>query len=200
MKLLKEELSSGVESSYGVKSRRWVNSNQQNIEHVISSSSLFHRLVTAVFDVRFQPRHGVEVSVERSITAVGVAANSHELGVGDLDVSGESYLTPVSWFIIVLPYHLQYATRFNKWSTASRSVQSFLHSSRQKVHILYNGPPLPSVPPSKFPFRRRHRGPIHASLDPPEPTTQTASRSVQRFLQGSLTDRPTDRQTTLLSL
>ena len=27
--------------------------------------------------------------------------------------------------------------------TASRSIQSFLHSSRQSVRIFYNGPPLP---------------------------------------------------------
>jgi len=41
----------------------------------------------------------------------------------------------------------------------------------------------------------------HSSLGPPESSTQTASRSVQLFLQGSLlwqtdsrqTDRPTDR-------
>jgi len=39
---------------------------------------------------------------------------------------------------------------------------------------------------------------IHGSLGPPESTTQTASRSVQPFLQGSLvwqTDRPTDHAT-----
>ena len=37
---------------------------------------------------------------------------------------------------------------------------------------------------------------IHGFLGPPESSTQTASRSVQQFLQGSLlwqTDRPTDR-------
>jgi len=43
----------------------------------------------------------------------------------------------------------------------------------------------------------------HDSLAPPEFLTQTASRSVQLFLQGSLlwqTDRQTDRQTMLLGL
>jgi len=42
---------------------------------------------------------------------------------------------------------------------------------------------------------------IHSSLGPPESSTQTASRSVQPFLQCSLvwqTDQHTDRQTTLL--
>ena len=33
------------------------------------------------------------------------------------------------------------------------------------------------------------------SLGPPESSTQTASRSLQPFLQGSLGDRPTDRLT-----
>jgi len=37
----------------------------------------------------------------------------------------------------------------SKSRTASRSVQPFLHSSRQRVPILYNGPPLF---PSKFPI------------------------------------------------
>ena len=32
-------------------------------------------------------------------------------------------------------------------------------------------------------------------LGPPESSTQTASRSLQPFLQGSLGDRPTDRLT-----
>jgi len=39
---------------------------------------------------------------------------------------------------------------------------------------------------------------IHGPFSPPMSSTQTASRSVQPFLQGSLvwqTDRPTDRQT-----
>jgi len=39
---------------------------------------------------------------------------------------------------------------------------------------------------------------IHDSLGPPESLTQTASRSVQPFLQGLLvrsTDRPTDHAT-----
>jgi len=41
-------------------------------------------------------------------------------------------------------------------------------------------------------------GPLYVtdvSLDPPESSTQTTSRSLQLFLQGSLGDRPTDRPT-----
>ena len=41
-------------------------------------------------------------------------------------------------------------------------------------------------------------GPLYAtyvSLSPPESSTQTASRLLQSFLQGSLGDRPTDRPT-----
>jgi len=63
---------------------------------------------------------------------------------------------------------------------ASWSVQLFLHSSRQTVLILYNGPP---IPPKNCPFPRLS-GPhlIRGSLGPSESTTQTASRSVQPFL------------------
>ena len=41
-------------------------------------------------------------------------------------------------------------------------------------------------------------GPLYAtgvSLGPPESSTQTTSRSLQLFLQGSLGDKPTDRPT-----
>ena len=64
--------------------------------------------------------------------------------------------------------------------TASRSVQPFLHSSAQRVPILYNGRPLCA---SKLPLRMDPNltqwflGPTS-----PESTTQTASRSASRFL------------------
>jgi len=133
----------------------------------------------------------------------------------------------------------------------SRLVQSFLHSSWQRVPILCNGPPLfpplkliapslgvsgphpiviPWANPSPQPkwhlnrfscFCTPHRGVslcalqwaaplpvkipppvvdldphlIHGSSGPLESSTQTASRSLELFLQGSLlwqTDRPTD--------
>jgi len=63
--------------------------------------------------------------------------------------------------------------------TASRSVQSFLHSSLQKVPILF---------PLKIAASYGGSGPhlIHGSPGPPESSTQTAARSVQPFLQSSL--------------
>jgi len=64
---------------------------------------------------------------------------------------------------------------------ASPSVQPFLHSSRQRVPILYNGPPHPP----KIALSRRLSRPqligLHGSLGPPESTTQTAYRAVQPF-------------------
>jgi len=124
--------------------------------------------------------------------------------------------------------------------TASRSVQTFLHSSRQKDPVLYNG----RIFPTKLPLRMGGSGPSsntwfagsirtqnphwisissaffaqmnawclvslyftmgrpfptlkivpsHGSVGPPKSSIQTASRSVQPFLQGSIvwqTDRP----------
>ena len=56
--------------------------------------------------------------------------------------------------------------------------------------------------PSKLPLSMGDLDPcknlIHGSLSPPESSTQTATRSLQPFLQGSLvwlTDRPTDHDT-----
>jgi len=52
-------------------------------------------------------------------------------------------------------------------------------------------------PPSKLPIPMGDLGPhlIQGSLSPPQSSTQTASRSVQRFLQGHYCDRQTDRLT-----
>jgi len=60
--------------------------------------------------------------------------------------------------------------------------------------------------PSKLPLYKGDLDPhlTHASLGPPKSSTQTASRLFQPFLQcsvlTSVTDRQTDRQTTLLGL
>jgi len=67
----------------------------------------------------------------------------------------------------------------------------FTQVTPQNVPILYNGTPLS---PSKLllPIGGSGTHVIHGSLDPPESSTQTASRSVLPFLQGSLvwqTDR-----------
>ena len=77
--------------------------------------------------------------------------------------------------------------------SASRSVQSFLHIWPQSVPILYHGTPLS---PIKIAPSHGGLGPylIHGSVGPPESTTQTASRSMQPFLLGSLVWQ-TDRQT-----
>jgi len=80
-------------------------------------------------------------------------------------------------------------------ATASRSVHPFLHSARKRPHTLQWAVPFPlqNYPSTRGP------GPhlTHGSLGPPKSTPQTASRSVQPFLQGSRlsqTDRE-DRQT-----
>jgi len=64
--------------------------------------------------------------------------------------------------------------------TENRSVQPFLYSSRQKVPILYNGRPYPP----EFPFPWGFGIPSSNAwcLGPCEPTTQTATRSVQPCL------------------
>jgi len=67
--------------------------------------------------------------------------------------------------------------------TASWSVQPFLHSSRQRVFTLYNGPPFS---PQNCPLAQgsgTHL--IHASFGLPKSTIQTASWSVQPFLHSS---------------
>jgi len=82
---------------------------------------------------------------------------------------------------------------------ASPSVKPFLHSSREKVPILYNGPPL-------FPFKIAHLqwGSGHPSntwfSGPPNSTTQTVSRSVQPFLQAWQTDGQTVHATPSITI
>jgi len=71
----------------------------------------------------------------------------------------------------------------SKSQTASQSVQPSLHSSRQKVAILYNGPPFS---PLKLPLPTGGSGP-YGSLGPPTKSwAQMASWSVQPFLHSSL--------------
>jgi len=71
-----------------------------------------------------------------------------------------------------------------KSQTASRSVQQFLHSSRQGIPIIYNGPPVPF----KITHCHEESGPSSNTRylgRSSEPTTQTASRLVQPFLHSS---------------
>jgi len=63
---------------------------------------------------------------------------------------------------------------------ANRSVQPFLHSSRQKVPKLYNERLFLQNCP--FPWGDLDPHLTHDSLGSSEPITQTASRSVQTFL------------------
>jgi len=76
--------------------------------------------------------------------------------------------------------------------TASCSVQPFLHSSQQKVPILYNWLPI-SLKHCPFPWDLDPHL-AHGSFGPPKSTTQTASRVVQPFLQSSQS-RQTDHAT-----
>jgi len=89
-----------------------------------------------------------------------------------------------------IPQHRQ--TRHDSYSpsepttqTASQSVQPYSLRGPQSVPILYNGTPLS---PQNCPFPWGDLDPhlIHGPLGPPESTSQTASRSVQPFFQGSL--------------
>jgi len=86
--------------------------------------------------------------------------------------------------------------------TASQSVQPFLHKIPQSVPILYNGPPVP--PPLKIvpsqdmwtPSNTRLLGPTYSSQ------SQNGISIVSVVFAGltTVTDRQTDRQTTLLGL
>ena len=81
---------------------------------------------------------------------------------GEYDWTGASFGPPES------------TTQMANWS-----VQSFLHSSRQKVSTLYNR----WLFPAKFPLLMAGSGPhlTDDSLGQSEPTMQTASRLVQLF-------------------
>jgi len=77
---------------------------------------------------------------------------------------------------------------------ANRSVQPFLHSSRQEVPILYNGPPLPHL---KLPLPMWGSGPQSNTWFPGptgvlNPNGIWTGTAVFAGLT-SLTDRPTDR-------
>jgi len=103
VKLLKKELSGGVEPSDGVESGRRVYSNHQHVDNIIiiirtggTWSPLTQGLVTASLDVRLEVSNGVEVRVDGLIAVVGVAANSYKLGVGDMNIAGETNFVAVA--------------------------------------------------------------------------------------------------------
>ena len=82
------------------------------------------------------------------------------------------------------------------YQTASRSVQPFLHRSRQRITTLYNGPPISR---QNFPLRGKiwtsSNTPNTVPSIDPKSTTQTTCRSIQPFCWSHDHDRPTDRQT-----
>jgi len=68
---------------------------------------------------------------------------------------------------------------------SSESVQPFLHSPQQNVALSYNGPPIFSLKMVPSPLGDLNHRVIHGSLRSPEPSTETASPSVQPFLHSS---------------
>ena len=85
----------------------------------------------------------------------------------------------------------------NNVNGISISSDGFAQMTTECPYTLYSDAPFP---PQNCPCLSGDLDPhvIHGSLDPSESSTQTASRSVQLFLQGSLvwqTDQPTDHAT-----
>jgi len=118
---------------------------------------------------RFCTAHG------RVVALVGMAGHTlpHQSGFfpcGYLD----SHL--ITWFV---------SPPDSASQTAPRSIQPFLHSLRQAVLILYNGRPSTDHKKLHLPMGDLNAHLIHGVLGPSESTAQTASRSVEPFLQGS---------------
>ena len=138
MKLLDKKLSGGVESADGVQSRSRVDSDHQNVDQVVvgRSSSLFQCLVAAALDVRLESRQRVEVGVDGSIriTASGVAANSHKVGVANFHVAAEPNRFPVRRLIVVTPYHLRTTKRACTIHNLTKNTHT--HTQKQIVCIL----------------------------------------------------------------
>jgi len=63
-------------------------------------------VVTALFNVRFKPSHGMEVGVDRLIVVRGETLNSYKVGVGQLNVAEEANFLAVCRTEIITPYHL----------------------------------------------------------------------------------------------
>ena len=125
VKLLDEKLSGGVESADGVQSRSRVDSDHKNVDQVVVGRlSLFQRLVAAALHVRFQSRQGVEVGVDRSIRARGVAANSHKVGVANFHVAAKPNRFPVHRLIVVTPYHLRTTKRACMTHTLTKNTHT----------------------------------------------------------------------------
>jgi len=136
---------------------------------------------------------------ERVVHVIG------EKGHIDAAHGGFSHIRQVAPICIAMHPHLMHASLgppVSIFQTTSRSLQPFLHISRHKVPILYNGHwaqwAAPSPPQNCLCMDASGPHLRHGSLSSPESKTQTVSRSVQRFLQGSgsrQTDRRTDHAT-----
>jgi len=83
--------------------------------------------------------------------------------------------------------HASFGPPESTTQAGSRAVQPFLHSSQQRVAILYNVPPLFLL---KIAFSEM-RGSEPPSLGQFEFSTQTSSRSVQPLLHSSRQSVPT---------
>jgi len=114
----------------------------------------------------------------------------------------KTYWCPVILWLVRIITTIKCTFRWWKIKTSGQSNLTNRPHRRRTwtvVPILYNGL---LIAPQNCPFPWGISGsgphPIHDSLGPPESSTQTASRSVQRILQGSLvwqTDRQTDHAT-----
>jgi len=71
------------------------------------------------------------------------------------------------------------------WGHPSPQCRIFAQMTAE-CPIIYNGTPLPTSAKLSLPMGGSGPHLIHGFLDPPKSSTQTASRSVQLFLQGSL--------------
>jgi len=196
------------------------------------------------------PQHKRQIArFSRVCTAHGSVSSGTLVPPGEYDWNCEHWRHLANTIELMLPLaHPSPQPQF-----ADRSVQPFMHSSRQSivtvtVPIFYNGRPFPQKLPlpmgeSGAPPKTLFPGPIQANClngirigltvfaqmtlqsvpilcngttpklllqmgesrppsSPPESSTQTASRLVQPFLQGSLlwqTDRQSDRPRYLVS-
>jgi len=109
---------------------------------------------------------------------------------------GGSMYVFARWRLCAPPFNTYFLRQAESISqTASQSVQPFFSTAHRRLSVHFTmGPP----PPSKLPLPTRDldsRDLIHISSGPLESPTQTASRSVQTFLPGSLPSQYHDRQT-----
>jgi len=137
-------------------------------------------------------RDAVVTRQPRAATTRNVAAGKIQVKSSKSLISRKFNVDLLTNYICIL--YMAKGKSFPSVYCSSVSVQPLLHRSLYTVNIFYNGPPpFPQIahfqcmaPPNTWFLRLTQLSP------------QTASRSVQSFLQGSRTwptDRQTDRQT-----